>query len=460
MRLRRAKRLRYMSLAVVLALAVTACGDGRDDDEGAGTDETTEDTGGGDGGDGGGFAIDTADCLTDPGSVRIEGDTIKLGTSLPQSGLYAAFNNINLGQQAYFKYVNEELGGIDVGGKKYKVELVVRNDEYATDKTVANVTSLVEDDDVFALLTVVGTKNNLAIRDYVSENCVPNLFAATGSPAWGNREFPWLIGTFLVPYPLEMQALVSYLEENEPQAKIAILRADDDFGRAYSETLESLVEGTDLTIVAEETYDPETSEVASQVTSLASTGADVWVLGATLLACPTALNNAAEAGWRPLIYMSGTCTSKTLMAAAGANGDGVISVAPLMDPNDPQWAQNEAMTLYKEKIAAYGEGADPTNGIVAYGWTVAALFEELMGRVEEPTRLGVMQAARELADVQGVGLQLPGATWSVGDDDWFLGENFNLVRYSAADGYFKTVGELQKLDDQTEEIVPEALLNG
>ncbi|GIU90812.1 MAG: hypothetical protein KatS3mg010_1911 [Acidimicrobiia bacterium] len=285
MRLRRAKRLRFLSLAVVLAVALAACGDGRDDDEGAGTDDTTEDTGD-DGADGAGFAIDTADCVTDPSSVTIEGDTIKLGTSLPQSGQYAAFNNINLGQQAYFRYVNDELGGIDVGGKKYKVELVATNDEYAADKTVANVTSLVEDDDVFALFNVVGTKNNLAIRDYVNENCVPNLFAATGSPAWGNREYPWLIGTFLVPYPLEMQALVTYLAETKPDAKIAILRANDDFGRSYSETLESLIEGTDLTIVAEETYDPESTEVASQVTSLASSGADVWVLGATLAPVP------------------------------------------------------------------------------------------------------------------------------------------------------------------------------
>lgn len=459
MRLPRTKRLRHVSLAVVLAVVLAACGDGRDDDEGAGGGGTTEETGGGGAGDGG-FAIDTADCLTDPASVAIEGDTIKLGTSLPQSGQYAAFNNINLGQQAYFRYLNEELGGVDVGGTRYKVELVVRNDEYAADKTVANVTSLVEDDGVFALFNVVGTKNNLAIRDYVNENCVPDLFAATGSPAWGNHAYPWLLGTFLVPYPLEMQALVTYLEENDPDAKIAILRANDDFGRAYSETLEALVEGTDLTIVAEETYDPESTEVGSQVTSLASSGADVWVLGATLLPCPLGLNKAAEAGWRPLTYMSGTCTSKTLMDAAGANGDGVISVAPLMDPNDPQWAQNEAMVLYKEKIAQYGEGADPGNGIVAYGWTVAALFEELMSRVEEPTRLGVMQAARELSDVQGVGLQLPGATWSVGEDDWFLGENFNLVQYSAADGYFKVLGEMQKLDDETEEITPESLING
>jgi branched-chain amino acid transport system substrate-binding protein len=458
MRLRRATGLRFVALAAVLALVLAACGDGRDDDDGSsgGSDDTSE-TDGGDGG----FAIDSADCVVDPSSVEISGDTIKIGTSLPQSGTYAAFSSILRGEQAYFDYVNAELGGVDVAGTKYQIELIARDDAYAAEQTFSNVQSLVDDDDVFALFNVVGTKNNLAIRDYVNENCVPNLFAATGSPAWGNRAYPWLIGSPLVPYPLEMVAFVDYLENQMPDASIAILRADDDFGQAYSETLQSLIEGTGLTIADEQTYDPETGDVTAQVTSLASTNADAFLLGATLLACPTALNQVAAQSWQPLIYMSGTCTSKTLMAIAGAAGEGVYSVAPLKDPNDPQWAQDEAMVLYKEKVAQYAPAdTDAGNSIVAYGWSVAALLEELLTRVEEPNRLGVMTAARTLSDVEGVGLQLPDSTWTVGPEDWFLGENFDLVQFSTADGYFKVVGERLDLPDETEEITPENLING
>jgi branched-chain amino acid transport system substrate-binding protein len=239
------------------------------------------------------------------------------------------------------------------------------------------------------------------------------------------------------------------------------LRADDDFGRAYSDTLATLIEGTDLTIVQEETYDPEGADVAAQVTSLASSNADAWVLGATLLACPTALNEAGAAGWKPITYMSGTCTSKTLVGAARENAEGVLSVSPLMDPSDPQWASNEAVVLYKEKIAQYGEGADLTNGIVAYGWSAGAMVAELFSRVEgDLTRLNVMETARSFADVSEVGLQIPGASFTVRPDDWFLGEQFNLVQYSVADEYFKIVGDLLVHDDQTEEITPDDLING
>jgi branched-chain amino acid transport system substrate-binding protein len=456
MRLQRAPRYRFVALAAVLALVLAACGNGRgDDSSSSGSGTSTE----GGTGSGQGFTIDTSNCTTDPSTVKLSGDTIKLGTSLPQSGIYAAFSEILRGEQAYFEYLNAQ-GGVTVAGKKYKVDLVAKDDAYDAQRTFANVQSLVEDDNVFALFDVVGTKNNLAIRDYVNEGCVPNLLAATGSPAWGNHDFPWLLGTELVPYPDEMQALVTYLKANKPNATIAILRANDDFGRSYSDTLQSLVKGTNLKIVQEQTYDTETGDVTSQVTSLAATNADVFVLGATLLACPTALNQLGSTSWKPLVYMSGTCTSKTLMAIAGANGNNVVSVSPLMDPNDPQWQSNAAMKLYKEQVPKYAPDADISNGIVVYGWTTAALLADMLSKADAADRLAVMQAARTVSDAKGIGLQLPGAHWTVGSNDWFLGEEFDLVQYSTADGFFKVLGNLQKLDGQTAKITPPALING
>jgi branched-chain amino acid transport system substrate-binding protein len=456
MRLQRAPRYRFVALAAVLALVLAACGNGRgDDSSSSGSGTSTE----GGTGSGQGFTIDTSNCTTDPSTVKLSGDTIKLGTSLPQSGIYAAFSEILRGEQAYFEYLNAQ-GGVTVAGKKYKVDLVAKDDAYDAQRTFANVQSLVEDDNVFALFDVVGTKNNLAIRDYVNEGCVPNLLAATGSPAWGNHDFPWLLGTELVPYPDEMQALVTYLKANKPNATIAILRANDDFGRSYSDTLQSLVKGTNLKIVQEQTYDTETGDVTSQVTSLAATNADVFVLGATLLACPTALNQLGSTSWKPLVYMSGTCTSKTLMAIAGANGNNVVSVSPLMDPNDPQWQSNAAMKLYKEQVPKYAPDADISNGIVVYGWTTAALLADMLSKADAADRLAVMQAARTVSDAKGIGLQLPGAQWTVGSNDWFLGEEFDLVQYSTADGFFKVLGNLQKLDGQTAKITPPALING
>lgn len=438
---------KLLVLLTVLVLVAAACGGGRSKSSNGGTGGTSNKGG----------LVDASGC-PDSQTTGISGDTIKLGTSVPQSGLYSAFKEILMGEQAYFDYLNAQ-GGVQIAGKKYKIELVAKDDAYEADRTVQNVTGLVNDDKVFGLFDVVGTKNNLAIRDLVNQGCVPALFAATGSPAWGNHDFPWVIGSELVPYPLEAKAFFDYLQQKKPDATVAILRASDDFGKAYSDTFRKLIQGSKIKIVKEETYNPEQFETKPQVTSLAATKADALLLGATLLACPNALTNVKESGWKPLTYMSGTCTSKTLMDIAGTAGDGVLSVADIMEPGLPKWESNTAMKLYMAQIPKYAPEADVENGIVAYGWTTAALLAETLSKSPELTRVAVMNTARTLK-VKDVGLIMPGVTLDVNANDWFLGETFSVVQYSAAAKHFNLVGDLIDLNGQTAKITPPNLING
>lgn len=445
-------------LLAVLALVTAACGSSkRESNE---TDNSTTTAAGGS--PGVAPLIDTSAC-TDSMTTGIEGDTIKLGTSLPQSGLYSAFTKILNGGKAYFSYINDQ-GGVTVDGKKYKIELVAKDDQYDASKTVTNVQQLINDDKVFGLFNVVGTKNNLAIRNLVSQRCVPLFFAASGATQWGNHDYPWLIGSELVPYPLEVKAMVDYLKVEKPDATIAVLRANDDFGASYTDTLEELVKGTQLKVVQTQQYDSAGADVTTQVNSLAATKADVFLLAAALLACPTALNAAQEAGWKPIIYMSGTCISKTLLTASGAAAEGVLTVTPLLDPADPGNDSNPAMKLYREQFEKYFPKAadklnDSTDGIVAYGWTTAALFVKTLESAAKLDRASVMEAARTLKDVSGVGLQLPNSTWNTSADDWFLGETFQFVKYDSAAGHSQAVGELTVEDGKTAELTPEALIN-
>lgn len=456
----RTRWARLVALLASLALVAAACGGGRDDDKGAGGGGNG-DGGNGDGGNGEKAAlVDTSNCPDGFDTVGVDGDTIKLGTSLPQSGLTAAFAQILRGEQAYFEYVNQELGGVEIAGKKYKIQLVDKNDEYDPARTAQNVTDLVETDKVFALFNVVGTSGNLAIRDYLNEQCVPDLFAATGAPQWGNHEFPWLIGALLVPYSLEAKAFVDYLKEHKPDATVAIIRASDDFGKSYSETFKKLIEGTDIKVVGEETYNPEDMEVGPQMTALAAKKADALLAATTLLACPETLKSAAAANWKPITYVSGTCLSKTLVGIAGPAADGMISVADVLDPQDPGNADNEAMKLYKETVPKYSSDADVANSIVAYGWTQAAVLVDVLHRSPAATRSAVMETARTLSDVKDLGLLMPGVTMATGADDWFLGEEFKLMQYDAAGGFFKEISDVVKLDGQTAELTPADLING
>jgi branched-chain amino acid transport system substrate-binding protein len=452
--MRRPRFTRTVALVLGVALVLTACGDRRDDDEG----DTAAGGGAGTAGEGAG-AIDASDC-PDTGTAGIDGNTIKLVSSFPQSGLTAAFAEISRGYNAYFDYINEEEGGVEVAGETYQIEVEDEDDEYNPARTAANIEELVgaEGDDAFAVFNVVGTANNIAIRDFLGDLCVPNVFAATGSPAWGNQDYPWLIGSSLAAYSLEGKVFADFLSEEQPDARVAMLVQDDDFGEAYRQSFENAIEGTDIEIAGVESYPTGASEVSAQITSLAATDADAFFNGATLLACPNALERANAEGWEPLTWVSGTCISKTLMGIAGQNADDVYSMTGIIDPQNPAYADNEALALYREKVGQYQPEADVENGIVAYGWTQGALLVEALRQTPELNRQSFMQTVRALDGVEG-GLLVPGTSVTTSaPDDSFMGETVQLIQYDGAAAHFNDVGELLDFEGETPDLTPEELI--
>lgn len=445
------------AIAIAVALALlgsSACSQRDDDDDTSSGDEASEGGGGGEE-----SSIPTEDCVSDP-TQPIEGDTIRIVSSYPQSGLTAAFSEIARGWGSYFQMVNAD-GGVEIGGQSYQIEYDDRDDEYNAARTAQNIEELVgaEGDGAFAVFSVVGTANNVAIRDTLNELCVPNVFAATGSPQWGNADYPWMIGSSLAPYTLEGEMFAQVLAEEDPDATVAMLLQDDDFGDAYLEGFERAIEDTDITIVETQRYAPGAGEVAAPMTSLASSGATAFFNGGTLLACPDALTQAANNNWEPITWVSSTCTSKTLMGIAGENADGVYSVTNLKDPLNPEWADDEAIVEYRETVSEYEPEADVENSIVGYGWTQGALFVQALEAAEEPTRLSVMESVRNLDGISG-GTLLPGITVTTdGEDDPYMGESLNLMQYSTADGYFSLVGDVIDFEGQALEFTPEDLVS-
>ncbi len=440
-------------LLAVVALVASSCS-GRSSSDGS--SKTTTDKGGGTETTG---VVDTADC-PDNGTDGISDGTITLASSFPQSGLTAAFAQISKGYKAYFDKVNAD-GGVEVAGKKYKIKVVDKDDEYQPAKTVQNINDEVGTDGskAFAVFNVVGTANNVAIRESLGGNCVPNVFAATGSPVWGNADYPWTIGSTLAPYTVEAKAFADYLKENKPKATVAMLVQDDDFGKAYEEGFKQQIEGSDITIKQVKTYKAGTDDVTAQVTSLAASGADTFFNGATLLACPNALNAAQTAKWDALTFVSGTCISKTLMGIAGDAADGVYATTNIKDPLNPAFKDDKAMQEYFDTLDQFGaKDVDPENGIVAYGYTQAALLVEVLGTLDTLDRATLMNKMYDLKNVTG-GLLLDGVEVNTSPDDRFLAEDVQMIQYDAANKYFTNVGEVLDFEGTTTDLTPKDLIN-
>ena len=153
---------------------------------------------------------------------------IKIGHIVPYSGPASAYGIIGKTEEAYFKMINEN-GGI----KGRKIKFISYDDAYSPPKAVEQVRKLVESDEVLLVFNALGTPSNTAIQKYLNSKKVPQLFVATGATKWNDpTHFPWTIG-WQPSYQSEARIYAKFLMKEKPDAKIAVLYQNDDFGKDY-----------------------------------------------------------------------------------------------------------------------------------------------------------------------------------------------------------------------------------
>ena len=203
-----------------------------------------------------------------PGASDTE---IKIGNTMPYSGPASPYGTIGKSEAAYFAMINEQ-GGIN--GRK--INFISRDDSYSPPKTVELVRKLVEQDGVLALFQTFGTAPNSAIREYLNDNKVPQLFVRTGASKWNDpKHYPWTMG-WQPSYQIEGRIYARYILKNIPAAKIAVLYQNDDFGKDYLIGLrDGLGDKADGMIVASQSYETTDATIHSQIVSLQTSGANV-----------------------------------------------------------------------------------------------------------------------------------------------------------------------------------------
>ena len=153
---------------------------------------------------------------------------IKIGQTMPYSGPASAYGVIGRTEAAYFKMINDT-GGIN--GRK--INFISLDDAYSPPKTVEQIRRLVEQEQVAFLFNTLGTPPNAAIRQYLNDNKVPQLFVATGASMFADPEhFPWTIG-FNPNYQTEARIYAKHILATKPDAKIGVLYQNDGFGKDY-----------------------------------------------------------------------------------------------------------------------------------------------------------------------------------------------------------------------------------
>jgi branched-chain amino acid transport system substrate-binding protein len=393
------QRSRAMALLALLAtaLALVAAGCGRDEESGDGAN---------------------APGVTD--------DTIKLGGSYPFSGPASAYGTIGRAAKAHFDWVNSKGG---VNGRK--IEFVTVDDGYDPARAVSNARRLITQDKVFALFNTLGTANNLAIWDYVNQQKVPHLYVATGASDWGKdvAKHPYTIG-WQPDYVTEATAYADYVKKNKPNAKVAILYQNDSFGKDLMSGFERGIEGSQVKIVARESYEVTDPTVAPQVAKLARSGADTFLNIATPKPAAQAIGTVAKTGWKPLHILNNVAASKTLVLkpVGFEAAQGIVSMSYFKDPEDPQWADDAAMREYKTQLKKFGPRLNPEEPFNAYGWASAATMVKALEEMgDEPDREKLMDAVRNM-DAE-IGLLLPGIRIKTGEGDGYPIQSVQIMRF-------------------------------
>jgi len=352
---------------------------------------------------------------------------IKIGNIVPYSGPASAYGVIGSTEAAYFKKINAE-GGIN--GRK--INFISYDDGYSPPKTVEQARKLVESDEVLLIFNPLGTPPNSAIQKYMNAKKVPQLFVATGATKWNDpKEFPWTMG-WQPNYQSESRIYAKYLLKEKPNAKIAVLYQNDDYGKDYLKGLkEGLGAKAGSMIIAEESFETTEPSIDNHIVKLKSTGADVFFNVTTPKFAAQAIKKMSEIEWKPLHLLNNVSSSiGSVMKPAGFEASqNIISSSYLKDTSDPQWKNDPGMKEFDEFLTKYFPEGNRIDASVMYAYTVAqGLVHVLKACGDNLTRENVMKQAASIRDLELGGL-LPGIKVNTSASDFAPISQLQLERF-------------------------------
>jgi branched-chain amino acid transport system substrate-binding protein len=348
---------------------------------------------------------------------------IKIGQTMPYSGPVSAYGVIGRTEAAYFKMINEQGG---VNGRK--INLISLDDAYSPPKTVEQVRRLVEQERVAFLFNTLGTPPNTAIRQYLNDNKIPQLFVATGAAKWNDpKHFPWTMG-FQPNYQLEARIYAQHILKTKPDGKIGVLYQNDDYGKDYLIGLRDGL-GADHAgmVIKEVSYETSEPTVESQIVTLQGSGADVFLIAATPKFAAQAIRKAYDIGWTPVRYLNNVSASiATVLKPAGLEkSKGAITAIYEKDATDARWKEDAGFKQFAAFIAKYMSPNDLIDLNVAYGFCAApTLLQVLKQCGNDLSRDNIMRQAANLKDLE-LPMLLPGIKVNTSPD------NFSPIRQEA-----------------------------
>jgi len=358
----------------------------------------------------------------DPGASDTE---IKIGHIVPYSGLASPYGVIGKTEAAYFDKINAAGG---VNGRK--IRFISYDDGYNPAKTVEHARKLVESDEVLLIFNSLGTPTNTAIRKYMNNKKVPQLFIASGASKWNDpKHFPWTMG-WQPSYQSEARIYARYLLEHHPGGKIGALYQNDDYGKDYLKGLKDGIAGR--MPILEVPYEATATTLDSELVSLKASGVDILFDVAGPKFVIQMIRKLVELDWRPVHVLNNVSIAigSVLKPAGPENAQGILSTNYLKDPVDPAWSNDPGLEQWLAFMTRYYPEGDKTNVFTVYGYSVAQTLVQVLSQCgDDLTRENVMRQAANLHDLR-LPMVLPGIAINTRPDHYAPIEQMQMMRFT------------------------------
>jgi branched-chain amino acid transport system substrate-binding protein len=369
--------------------------------------------------------------------IAVTDTEIRIGNVMPYTGPLAAFGSIGKTEAAYFDMINEH-GGIN--GRK--VKFISYDDSSDPEVASQQTRTLVEKDKALLIFGSFGTPDNLAIRPYLNERKVPQLFVASGDEEWGNpKAFPWTMG-WQPPFRAEGRIYANYIQAFYPERKIAVLWQNDQFGRDLFKGLEEGLGDWTRMIVSDTTFEMSDTSIDTQIQLLQSSGAEILVFDGSPAIAALAIRKMADFGWHPVFLLDNASASiaNALKPAGLQNSVGVISTSFLKDANDPAWKDDPAMKDWSSFMDKYYPDGDKDDSNTVFGYAAAETLTQMLKQCgNDLSRENIMRQAASLTNYQS-SVTLPGIAINTGPTDFRPIEQMRLVQFDGTT--WQPIGEV------------------
>jgi branched-chain amino acid transport system substrate-binding protein len=271
------------------------------------------------------------------------------------------------------------------------------------------------------MFSMVGSAPNIAFLGFLNDNKVPHLFVASGGDQWNQpKNHPWTMG-WRPSYRIEARIYARYILASLPDARIAVLYQNDDFGKDYLAGLrEGLGDKAGKMIVASQSYETTDPTVDSQIVALQASGADVLLTAAIPKFAAQATRKVYDIGWKPTHFLTNVSVSvkQVIQPAGPEKAVGVISAAFFKEPTDPHWQDTPEYNEWLGWMRKYNSSAAVADSLTVYGYSLAqTMVAVLKASGDNLTRDNVMKQTASIHDLK-LPMLLPGITVSTNADDF------------------------------------------